>query len=449
MTLYARWNPAYTVSFQSNGGSAVEAQTVAIGGKAVKPTAPTKAAYFFDDWFKEAELTTRWDFYYTVDADMTLYARWKPAKTVTFETNGGSAVEAQSVDPDNPHVIKPEDPAKDGNFFGGWYSDAALTTAWNFSSGTMSEDITLYAKWKTAYTVSFQSNGGTEVEAQTVASGDRVTQPTAPTKDGYLFDGWYSDAAFTTAWNFGYGGDPVSADITLYAKWKTAYTVSFQSNSGSYVVAQTVASGDRVIRPTAPARAGNIFAGWYKEAALDNIWDFLSDTVSADITLYAKWGTQVYSIGNSGPGGGKIFYVSSGGFGPDQAWHYLEVAPKDSYSYRWSTSTIVESNNIGTSTGIGYGKRNTELILAKDKTAPAAKYCDDYTNSGKSDWFLPSKDELNELFKVRNVVGGVKSNYYWSSSEYGTSQAWEQEYDGSQTTPYRAKASGVYPVRAF
>jgi uncharacterized repeat protein (TIGR02543 family) len=443
-TLYARWQPAYTVTFESNGGSAVEAQTVAPGYRAAKPEDPAKAGSLFDGWYMNEVLSTAWNFNSdTVNKDMTLYAKWKPAYTVTFESNGGSEAEAQTVGPGDK-VAKPVDPAKDGYLFDGWYKEAALTNIWDFSSDTVSADMTLYAKWKITYTVSFDSTGGSEAEAQTVGSGNKVTAPANPAKDGYLFDGWYKEAALTNIWDF--SSDTVSAAVTLYAKWKIAYTVTFEGNNGGQAVTQTVGSGDRVIKPANPGRTGYFFDNWYKDAALDTPWDFPSDTVSTDITLYAKWWTQEYSVGDKGPGGGTIFYFNSGGFGPDNAWHYLEVANGYYTDWEWSTSSTV----IETGTAIGTGKRNTELILASDPHAGAAFRCNTYSGpNDKSDWFLPSKDELNELYKVRSVVGAFSANDYWSSSSDSSGFAWIQEKNGSQYNYYKNHKASVYPVRAF
>ena len=76
-----------------------------------------------------------------------------------------------------------------------------------------------------SYTVTFEANGGTPVPAaQTVASGGTVTEPAAMTKAGYIFGGWYKEAAFTTPWNF--GTDTVTADMTLYAKWTYNFTTT-------------------------------------------------------------------------------------------------------------------------------------------------------------------------------------------------------------------------------
>jgi uncharacterized repeat protein (TIGR02543 family) len=299
------------------------------------------------------------------------------------------------------------------------------------------------------YTVTFASNGGTAVAAQTVAQVDYVSEPPEPTKDGYAFGGWYKEAALTNPWDL--GTDTVSADITLYAKWKIVYTVTFESNGGSAVAAQAVGSGDKVTQPSAPTKAGNVFINWYKEEALTNSWNFYSDTVSADITLYAKWWIQEYGVSNTGPGGGKIFYVSSEGFGPDNAWHYLEAAPSD-------ISGKMNFGSLGTwttaqATAIGTGSANTSQILSANQNASAAKACADYTNNGKSDWFLPSKSELNQLYTNRTWVGSFKSDFYWSSSVHGNGTAWVQSFSSGNQDYRIAYASNVLyyvrPIRAF
>ena len=138
----------YTVSFNSNGGSSVDSEQVAEGGKATRPVPPTKAGYLFDNWYSDSELTTLYNFNTAVTADITLYAKWTEAHTVTFDTDGGSEVAVQTV-ADGGTAIEPEDPTKDGYDFAGWYSDSELTTEYNFSAA-VTEDITIYAKWTEA-----------------------------------------------------------------------------------------------------------------------------------------------------------------------------------------------------------------------------------------------------------------------------------------------------------
>ena len=101
---------------------------------------------------------------------------------------------------------------------------------------TTSEKITFPVAKGGTYTIHsgtpiqvvFQTNGGTAVTNQALPAGGKVTQPTAPTKEGFLFDGWYRDAALTTRWNF--ETDTVTTATTLYAKWTEAILISFNSN---------------------------------------------------------------------------------------------------------------------------------------------------------------------------------------------------------------------------
>ena len=139
---------SYTVTFDSNGGSAVKAQAVRNGAKASKPASPTKSGYAFKGWYSDKSLTKAYDFNSTVKSNLTLYAKWEANKyTVTFVSNGGTSVAKQTV-AYGSKTSKPSDPAKSGYVFKGWYTDKSLTKAYNFSSAVKS-NLTLYAKWAT------------------------------------------------------------------------------------------------------------------------------------------------------------------------------------------------------------------------------------------------------------------------------------------------------------
>ena len=151
--------------------------------------------------------------------------------------------------------------------------------------------------------VEFDSNGGTSVLMKTIEKGSKITAPTAPTKADYNFGGWYKDSALTAVWNFDV--DTVAEDVILYAKWTviptattppvsgggggiSRCTVKFETNGGSTVKKQNVITGNRAEEPTAPAKAGFKFDGWYTDKALTKVYDF--DTkVTKGFTLYAKW----------------------------------------------------------------------------------------------------------------------------------------------------------------
>ena len=173
-----------------------------------------------------------------------------------------------------------------------------------------------------------------------------------------------------------------------------------------------------------------------------------------------------YNIGDTGPGGGKIFYV---GLFTDTStgntYHYLEAAPinqgtKDLDGLAWASLAFVSTaisgmDNTGTlnttDTPIGAGRKNNALILATDATAPAALACKNYNGGGKTDWFLPSKDELNEFYKQRAIFGiGNPAEVYWSSSQNNNGIAWDQLFsNGDQDYLSKANQLSVRAIWAF
>jgi uncharacterized repeat protein (TIGR02543 family)/gliding motility-associated-like protein len=146
------------------------------------------------------------------------------------------------------------------------------------------------------YSVNFESNGGSALPEKVVAENALLAKPADPTRAGYGFVGWYTDAAFTTPWNF--AADKVTAAATLYAKWDNQqYTVSFNSNGGSPVTeVQTGYYNAAVTEPATPVRTGFMFGGWYKDAALTQVFDFTSDRMTGNLVLYAKWNDRNQTI---------------------------------------------------------------------------------------------------------------------------------------------------------
>ncbi len=306
--LYAKWiSNTYTVSFQSNGGTAVANQTIAYDGKVASPANPSKAEHTFEGWYTHSNLVTPWNFSTgLVKGNMTLYAKWTAnTYTVNFQSNGGTAVAAQTIAYDGK-VPSPANPSKPGHTFSGWYTAPDLTTPWNFNTGLVKGNITLYAKWTAnTYTVSFQSNGGSAIAAQTIAYDDKVTSPANPSKAGHTFAGWYTNPSLTTAWSF--NTDLVKGDMTLYAKWAVnTYKVNFQSNGGSAVAEQVIMHDDKVVLPTPPVKTGYSFVDWHKDEELTTVWAFATDVVTEDIILYAEWEKEIYTVSFETTGGSKI-----------------------------------------------------------------------------------------------------------------------------------------------
>jgi predicted RNA-binding protein with TRAM domain/tRNA G37 N-methylase TrmD len=159
------------------------------------------------------------------------------------------------------------------------------------------------------------------------------------------------------------------------------------------------------------------------------------------------------ALGETGPGGGKVFYVAGTNFtstGSDcgTACKYLEAALSDhSSTVAWCSNT---SSSLGvTAQGIGSGMSNT-TTADSTCTSGAIQVAADYTNNSKTDWHLPSKDELAQLYAERNRFAGFSYDYYWSSSEYSAGAARTQNFlYGYLDWSGKTSALKVRPVRAF
>jgi len=167
-------------------------------------------------------------------------------------------------------------------------------------------------------------------------------------------------------------------------------------------------------------------------------------------------GTRKYSVGDTGPGGGTIFYVD---LNRSVGSQYFEAACAG-----WQNNCdgatadpIAEWGCFGSSIvgadaqAIGTGEQNTaDFIFGCATSGIAAELANGYINSGKSDWFLPSKDELNQMYVKQITVGGFSADGYWSSSENSNSRAWDQFFsNGFQGNGTKTSTYYVRPVRSF
>ncbi|MBR4790225.1 MAG: InlB B-repeat-containing protein [Treponema sp.] len=206
-----------TVTFLTNGGSAVATQYITEGDTALRPSNPTKTGYNFATWLYGG---SEFDFDTIIAQDIILEAKWNPINyTINYVLGTGA-----TNDTNNPstYTIETEtfnllEPTKDGFNFMGWYNEAVdpdvrITRIEKGSYG----NITLTAHWTQCFVVTFDSNGGSSVSTQAVEDQSNATEPSAPTKSGYYFGGWYKEAALNNEFNF---TTPITDNITLYAKW--------------------------------------------------------------------------------------------------------------------------------------------------------------------------------------------------------------------------------------
>ncbi len=211
--------------------------------------------------------------------------------TVKFDANGHGTAPADitAIDGDK---IEPADITAEGYTFAGWCKDKDCTIPWEFDTDTVSGDITLYANWSlNSYNITYHLNGGNldENAPKTYTYGKALALP-IPTKKGYDFVGWYEDSG-ATGNNITAISDTRTGDVELYAKWSAnSYTVTFDSNGHGTAPADITAKySETIAKPNDITAVGYIFGGWYKDKACDKVWNFDTDTVDGDITLYAKW----------------------------------------------------------------------------------------------------------------------------------------------------------------
>jgi len=170
-----------------------------------------------------------------------------------------------------------------------------------------------------------------------------------------------------------------------------------------------------------------------------------SNTIRSFTVTQSTHETLTFAIGQH-YGGGIIFYIDSTG------QHGLIADTADLPEATWWNPLNGLYTTTGTARGIGKGKANTRKIILSqgDSGIYAARECWRSKRSGYKDWFLPSKDELNELYKQKSLVGGFANVFYWSSSEASSDYAWDQYfYDGHQGRYGKLYPDYVRAVRAF
>ncbi|MBO4726773.1 MAG: InlB B-repeat-containing protein [Clostridia bacterium] len=132
--------------------------------------------------------------------------------------------------------------------------------------------------------VTFDAGEGSAVEPVEVVNGQIITTVPATTRDGYKFDGWYLDARYTQKFDF---ATEIQSDLTLYAKWREVYTVSFETCGGTTLNNVTVDKNEIISAPTT-TRSGYEFIGWYTNASYTQKYNF-STPVASNLKLYARW----------------------------------------------------------------------------------------------------------------------------------------------------------------
>lgn len=261
-----RSNQTYTVSFDLNyngSGTAPDSQTVKYGETITKPANPTRSGYTFGGWYASKNGGRLFDFNSGITSDLTLYAYWSK------ENNGGNyTTPSTSGTPSTPTPVN-------------------------------------------QYTVTFDSNGGSAVQAQIINAGGLAQKPADPSKADSSFDGWYTDTALTTLYAF---SKPVTGNMTLYAKWSPTQPLSITITNESYNTEySSLITHESSIQLTGTTTGATSLSGAYS--------GYDGEKTAADVTGTATWmadiplkvGTNTVTLKASNNVGGtteKVVYIN-------------------------------------------------------------------------------------------------------------------------------------------
>ena len=351
---------AYTIHYNTNGGNKIDDTHYGLGNpKESSLPSPTKNGYTFAGWYYDEKLTNKVEAKTIYDVKMspkygsdgcnyggetTIYAKWtkdtskmcfisncyKTIKNITFNTNGGSKIEKATVNILDKTIHKIPESKKEGYVFDGWYYDSALTNKVETSyleelkytpkydeygcpiDTGCEENIDIYAKWTidmsdmcvasncviTTKIITFNTNGGNKIEKMTVNIFDKNPHKIPePTRDGYIFAGWYYDSGLTKKVDVTYledikyelkydeKGCPINtgckAYVDVFAKWtkkettkkcntkvNNKYTLTYQVSNGQNVTKEICVGCNDNPTLINLERNGYAFAGWYYDSAL-------------------------------------------------------------------------------------------------------------------------------------------------------------------------------------
>lgn len=153
LKLYAKFEESVavetqTVTFMKDAETLFDTSVVKKGNTVGVPAEPTNDGYSFAGWYTDVKCTTAYDFNLPVNTDITLYAKWLAKYTVSFDTDGGSTVESQTVVTGNKATKPAVNPTKKGYNFVGWYTDNTYTTEFDFENTIITDNTTIYAKFE-------------------------------------------------------------------------------------------------------------------------------------------------------------------------------------------------------------------------------------------------------------------------------------------------------------
>lgn len=226
----------HTLTFETNGGSAINSVTVRHGNAVARPADPTKDKYTFIGWYADPEFTEEYDFATVLEADKTIYAKFELTSTPigdiyvrydvlhikqlpdgTYDL-ANAEVEHLSAKKDTTVTAVAKNYSATHHFFNsklGTLTGTAIQPYMGVDGKPVYTILSVYYDLD-FHTLTFDTMGGSKIAPETVRHGLTVAKPKDPVNGGFLFDGWYTDKTYRTPYNF---ATPLTQDTTIYAKW--------------------------------------------------------------------------------------------------------------------------------------------------------------------------------------------------------------------------------------
>lgn len=379
--------PTYTVTFVTYCDTQIDPQYVEEGKTATQPGAPTRDGYTFVNWYADSACEAVYDFTAAVTADAVIYAKWSknadpdpekpdekdPGKdpvgdkvTLTLDYNYDNKSEQVQINKGSCIPADKQKPERDGFYFGGWFEEAGCVTMINLSD-IISKDTTIYAKWSSD---PVQPIDGTGIDFSKMPTG---VSGGATGTDNFTFDE-----------TVGIGSVTVPVTPVQPSGGDGQYTVTFNSNGGEAVAAQSVTAKEKAVCPAAPEKSGYMFCGWYRESGLNTLYDF-NEAVTAPLTLYAKWAKvdeMVKSVNGYNEGLAVVFGESN------PAGAAVQYAVKGTSNWQSVDAPLIRDNGNGNARvdilGLPAGEYNVKIkpSSGSEITLPEAVAVTAYDRSG-------------------------------------------------------------------
>lgn len=305
----------HSINYIANGGTiaANAPKTFVLGDLPITLPVPTRAGYEFGGWFLSSDFSGAAQT--TIPAgtnnNVYVYAKWIKTYNITYHLGGGINAEDNPTEFNErtlPLTLKA--PTRDGFTFGGWYQNPAYSgnQVTTIDAGT-EKNVSLWAKWNAIeYSVSYVLNGGTNSD-QNVAKYSILDTPVKlynPTRDGYLFEGWFASSDFSGE-RMTYLSKDNLGDVTLHAKWSLAYTITYNTNGGfnDGRNPSVFTENTETFTLFGAEKVNYSFLGWFDNEELTGtpITQIAKGTKN-NIVLWAKWSSTQITVTFNPNGGG-------------------------------------------------------------------------------------------------------------------------------------------------